>query len=159
MSQISFYKYATWGLLLLNLGMLAFFFLTKPKHPHQPTPNAFQNEVIERLRLNAQQERTFRTLAAEHGQQMVSINEQQQQLLLPYFESLAAPANQMDKDSLLSRYQELERAKLEFTYQHFEEIESMLDENQLVYFEGIVHKFIDRIVLKSEKNIRPPAGI
>lgn len=159
MSQISFYKYATWGLLLLNLGMLAFFFLTKPKHPHQPTPNAFQNEVIERLRLNAQQEETFRTLAAEHGQQMVSINEQQQQLLLPYFESLAVPAEQVDKDSLLRRYQELERAKLEFTYQHFEEIESMLDDSQLVYFQEVMYKFVDRIVLKSEKKSPPPAGI
>ena len=159
MSQISFYKYATWGLLLLNLSMLAFFFLTKPKHPHQPTPNAFQNEVIEQLRLNAQQEENFRTLAAEHGQQMVLINEQQQQLLLPYFESLAVPANQVDKDSLLSRYQELERAKLEFTYQHFEEIESMLDESQQIYFEGILRNFIDRLVLKSEKKSPPPAGI
>ena len=156
MSQIKLYKYATWGLLFLNIAVLAFFLLTKPKPQHHPPSNNFQSEVIEMLDLNTQQASTFKALAEAHNQQMRSISGQQQQLLIPYFESLTNPSSTIDSDGVLSQFQQLEREKIEVTYQHFQDIKSMLNEEQLPDFENFMNTFIHTLLLDEKKNPSPP---
>lgn len=48
----------------------------------------------------------------EHHQKMRSSHEQQQELLLPYFESVADAPISIDADSVLSRCQQLESERL-----------------------------------------------
>lgn len=155
MSQLKFYKYATWGLLFLNIAVLAFFLLTKPKPPHH-SPNDFQSEVIEILNLNSQQKSTFRKLAEAHNQKMKSIIEQQQKLLPPYFESLADSSSNIDKEAILNQFQQMEREKIEVTYQHFQDIKLILDENQLPHFEKLIGRLVDKLLLNNKKNPPPP---
>lgn len=155
MSQLKFYKYATWALLLLNMGLLVFFLLTKPRPPHPPPPHQFQAEVIELLELNEQQISTFKKLAEEHGQKLTSINEQQQKRLPSYFNSLITSSNPINNDSILVELQRLEREKIEVTYQHFQDIKSMLNKNQLPHFENLMERFIDRLLLKKSPPTKP----
>ncbi len=159
MSQLKFYKYATWALLFLNIAVLGFFLLTKPRPPHHPAPNDFQLEVIKILDLNDQQVSTFRRLAKEHNQKMNLINEQQRTLLPPYFESLSDPSKIINEDTILSQFQQLEREKIEVTYQHFQDLKSMLDASQLPYFEQLMGKFINELLLGQKKNSPPPKDL
>jgi len=157
MSQLKFYKYSIWALLLLNVGVLAFFFLTKPHPPHHASPNNFQSEVVEILGLNNQQAANFKKLAEDHMHKTRSINEQQEKLLPPYFKSLTDLSKNIDKDRILDEFQQLERKKIEVTYQHFQDIKSILDENQLPQFEGFMNTFIERILTQG-KGLVPQRG-
>lgn len=156
MSQLTFYKYASGGLLLLNIVVLAFFLLTKPGHQPQPPSNNFQSEVIDALDLDTQQASAFRALAEDHNQQMRSISGQQQQLLMPYFESLTSSSPTIDSEGVLNQFQQLEREKIEVTYQHFQEIKSMLTKEQLTGFETFMDTFIHTLLLDKKKNPPPP---
>lgn len=147
MDQFKFYKYAIAGLILLNIAMIVFFIFTKPKHEPRPPreSNDFQAEIERILDLSSQQRSEFKGLADDHNLKIKSINEQQQKLLPSYFETLTRPSDQTNKDSILSRYQQLERQKLEVTYQHFQDIKSMLNDEQIPQFKEFMKILIDRI--------------
>lgn len=156
MNQLTFYKYAAGGLLLLNMVIISFFLFTKPNLPlHGPPPSSFQKEVIDVLHLDAQQTNMFKALAKEHNQKITVLKEQQQTLLLPYFESLANTSIQIEKEDVLNQFQQLEKEKIEVTHQHFQEIKNLLNESQLPHFKDFLDKFIDRLIL-SDKNNKPP---
>lgn len=156
MTLFTLYKYATWGLLFLNIAIITFFLLTKPKPGHHPSSNNFQQEVIEILNLNDEQISTFKKLATEHHQKLTTINERQQKLLPPYFESLSELSKGIDEEAILQQFQQLEREKIEVTRQHFQEIKSMLNESQLIDFEELIGRFVDRILLNKTKSPPPP---
>ncbi|MBK8500902.1 MAG: hypothetical protein IPL46_01130 [Saprospiraceae bacterium] len=156
MSQLKFYQYATWSLLFLNIAVLAFFFLTKPKPPHHKSPGDFQSEVIEILHLSSRQVSTFRELAYEHHEKMKSINGRQQRLLLPYFGNLADSASGLNEEDVLTQIQQLEREKMQETYQHLLEIKNLLDDVQVPRFKDFLRIFTDRILMNENKNQPPP---
>ena len=154
MSQVKFYKSATWALLFLNIAILSFFFLNFPPPPHHSS-NKFQSEVIELLDLNSQQESVFLNFANDHHQKIKAIEEQQQKLLPPYFESLADSSKKIDEKSLLNEYKKLEEEKIKVTYLHFQDIRSILNENQAPSFKALIRQFVDRLLLNNKKNSPP----
>ena len=89
MKQLQLFKYATLGLILLNIGIILFFFLTKPKPPRPmpegPNNHAMDRRAIDLLGLDENQVVAFRDLARAHSREMRTINEEQRQLLEPYF--------------------------------------------------------------------------
>lgn len=156
MSQLTFYKYASLSLLLLNVAIIGFFLLTKPAPPPRAGGENFQDEVIEMLSLNEEQVTSFRAFAQEHKQKMTGINEQQKKLLRPYFESLANPSIEVDQTDALSQFQQLEREKIEVTYQHFQDLKAILDEAQLTHFERFIRRYVDVILAGGQKRSPPP---
>jgi L-lysine 2,3-aminomutase len=156
MNQKRFYKYAIWSLIGLNIAVLAFFVMLRPQpRQHNPQGN-FRSEVIEMLHLNTQQASLLNASAEKHTQKMEEIDNRQFRLLSPYFASLITSAENNDKESLLNEYQQLEREKIETTYQHFQEIKDFLDDDQMPYFEEFMRKTTDRILLGKKKNPPPP---
>lgn len=158
MSKLTIYKYATWGLLFLNLAVLTFFLATKPKPPGRLPAHAFQTEVIEILKLNDAQVKTFRALAKDHNQKVTGIDAQQQNLLRPYFESLAKPSIDIDRSEALNQLQQLEREKIEVTFQHFQALKFILKEEQLTHFEEFINRYIDIFLVGEKKRVPPPKG-
>ncbi len=154
MDQLKFYKYATSGLLLLNVAIIAFFFLTRPKHPRPRPAENFSEEVKEILNLTEQQTQTFATLAREHSEAMRSINDQQQRLVLPYFERLTDSSITLTRDSVLSEIQQLERQKVEVTYRHLEDLKGLLNKDQLPHFKVFMQRFTHRVLGGDKKS--PP---
>ena len=155
MKQLQFYKYATWGLLVLNLSMIAFFFLTRPEPPLPHSAKSFLPQAIEMLHLDEQQRAAFEQSARAHNQEMNSINEQQQELLLPYFQSLADSSKSIDTEKLVSQIQRLEGDKVESTYRHFQSVKSILRPEQQAFFEAFMNHAL-RIILLEQKNPPPP---
>ena len=155
MNQNKMYKYATWALLFLNIAVLAFFILTKPRPPHHPPAKEFKAEVVKILDLDEQQAVSFKTMANDHHQKLSSINEQQQKLLKPYFEDIANATSHIEEEQTLVQFQKLEREKMEVTRRHLEEVKSLLNEEQLPRFKEFVRKFSDRVLMTGNNNPPP----
>ncbi len=154
MKQLQFYKYAALVLLLLNLSMIAFFFLTKPKPPHQG--DGFQKRGPNIMNMDEKQHDLFLQSAKQHGQHMKAINKQQQDLLKPYFYSLIDSTKNTNPNATLNEVQDLERQKIESTYQHFQEVKSILKPEQQADFELFMNDVIERILMETKKNPPPP---
>ena len=155
MKNIQFYKYATIGLLVLNLSMIAFFFFTKPKPLHSKNRQDLSKTTIDILNLDQQQNTKFLQSAKEHQQQMKRIDSQQIKLLEPYFTNLLDSKNDVNSDTLLQQIQQLERNKIELTYQHFEEVKLMLNEEQKDDFELFITHAL-QMILSQKKKYHPP---
>lgn len=155
MKLFQLYKYAAWGLLILNLSMIAFFFLTAP-----PRPNDLKGKkgAVQMMQLDEQQEKSFSSLAHQHMQQMSEFNRQQRSLLQPYFNSIIDTKITIQSDSLLKQVQALEQKKIESTYLHFQEVKAILKPEQYPDFEKFVEQAIGRILLEQEKRPKPPTG-
>ena len=155
MNQLQLYKYATGAMVLLNIAMVLFFFLTKPDPPRGDGARNFRSKAIEILQLDTNQRATFVQLAEQHNQQMEAISEQQRVRLKPYFGSLVDAVS--DTTALIQEVAQLEREKVEVTYQHFQEVRSILTEEQLPYFAQFVSQALD-ILLLDTKEPRPPGA-
>lgn len=152
MRQLQFYKFTTWGLLALNLFLITFFFLTKPDHPPQRDARA---RAVDIMKLDRQQHEAFLEYARQHIQKMEGLEQQQRDLLQRYFHTLADSSQLRDTANLMTAVSQLERQKIESTYHHLQEVESLLRPEQRVGFE----KFIDsalEIILLEKKNPLPP---
>jgi hypothetical protein len=167
MNHTNFYKYISFGLLLLNICIVAFFVITKPKSPSQrpgqnsgPPPgerlgrnNGFESQVIKVLNLNEKQESSFREYAREHNDKLKSIAKQQEVLLLEYFDSVNNTSNPGNKEVAIDEFQKLDREKLEVTHKHLMDLKNLLNEDQFPRFNKFMEMFTNRII---KKNNPPP---
>ena len=96
MKTVQFYKYAAAILLLLNIVLIAFFFITKPKGNMGKPPL----RAMETLGLDEAQHDLFLASAKRHSIEMTSINEAQKKLLMPYFNQLKHQANHQFRQHL-----------------------------------------------------------
>lgn len=156
MRKEQLYQYTTWGLLVLNLSMISFFFLTKPSPHPRKGDLEFTKRAIEILKLEESQQAVFLESAKKHNQQMEAVNNQQRDLLKPYFQSLIDPESPSGTDSLLRQVELLERKKIELTYQHFNDVKSNLKEDQKAGFEKFMKRALDIILLNQQKRPPPP---
>jgi hypothetical protein len=140
--------------------MITFFFLTRPPHrafpPREAGDQPFKNRAIDILKLDEDQQSTFLNSVQSHGEQMRATNDQQRDLLKPYFHQLIDPKQMVDADSTLHKIQQLELNKIESTYQHFQEIKLILTPDQQAGFEAFMTQALKMILLDTEKNPPPP---
>ncbi len=158
MTQIKFYRLLVAGLLLLNILVLAFFLFnqSEPRPERGPRAAGFQAEVPRILELDSAQQLTFSALAEQHNQQIAAINEEQQKLLLPYFESIADSSVDLENELVQTRFQQLELEKLIVTRQHFIEVKNILNPPQYPLFDALMEKITDRVVgNRNKKRPRP----
>ena len=152
MNKLKIYQWATWGMLLLNLSMLCFFMLTKPKHPNNKN---FNNAVKQEMDLNEEQEKLFLISAKKHIEQMAIISDRQQALWQSYFKSLSSADTLIKNDNIITELQNLETQKIAITTTHFTEIKSFLKPAQYKGFSVFQQRLLERNFNK-DKNIPPP---
>lgn len=153
MKQFQFYKYGMWCLLVLNLSLVAFFFLTKPKHP--APPNNGKKRAASILKLDKQQQDIFSDYADQHIRQVKGIEHQQRDLLKSYFNTLIDATANIDSDSLIIQIIQLEQEKIETTYQHFQDVKTILKQEQQEYFEAFINHVLR--IFSNERNNPPPS--
>ncbi|MFT5336874.1 MAG: protein CpxP [Luteibaculaceae bacterium] len=155
MEKLKLYKFTTLSLLILNIGLIVFFFISKPNHPPHMGPKDLKLGVVEALHLNNNQASQFKYFAEEHHTKMRVINGQQQELLWPYFKSISDTSIHFNEEEAFYQHRELEKEKIQVTRQHFEEVKSILKEDQLPYFNDFVNQFIENVLMKGKEN-HPP---
>jgi len=152
MNKLKIYQWATWGLLFLNLAMLCFFMLTKPKHPNNIN---FNKAVKQEMNLNEEQEKLFLVSADKHKEQMAIISDRQKVLWQSYFTTLSSSDPLIKNDSIISELQNLETQKIAVTTTHFMEIKSFLKPDQYKGFAVFQQRLLERN-FKKDKKIPPP---
>jgi periplasmic protein CpxP/Spy len=152
MNKLKIYQWATWSMLLLNLTMICFFMLTKPKHPNNKN---FNNAVKQEMGLNEEQEKLFLVSADKHREQMAIISDRQQVLWQSYFTTLSSSYTLIKNDSTISELQNLETQKIAVTTTHFKEIKSFLKPEQYKGFSVFQQRLLERN-FKKDRNIPPP---
>lgn len=149
MKTLQFYKYTTWGLLALNLLILAFFIA-------RPLPFHGGMRAIDTLKLDDQQHTEFLVSAQKHERLIKEIQIEQKEILHTYFNQLVASSAQLDTTHSLTTYEALESQKIKVTYQHFKEIKNFLREEQYADFEQFMNRMLKRILPESKKNPHHP---
>jgi hypothetical protein len=114
MSKVKLYKYLCLGLLLLNIGLVSFFILTKGGRP--PERKNFKNQAAEILNLDEVQQSLFSDLAKEHGDKMRSLENEQADVIKGYFTNLI---NGISNAEVPPRALKIEKEKIDITNQHF----------------------------------------
>lgn len=152
MKKLQFYKYTTWGLLGLNLAMLAFFAFSKPHHSLR---KGKRGGIVKRLDLNQQQYGEFQDYAKLHHQTVTTISRRQEHLLKPYFYQLADSTLTVDSVAVLDEVQQLERKKITAIHQHFQDVRSILRKEQEPKFELFINDILKNL-FKKRKIKRPP---
>lgn len=142
MDKLKFYRYAALGLLVLNLAILAFFFLYRPLFggPHQPPPPTHHE-----LGFDEAQQDAFSGLVETHRTMMQRINQEQKDLLAGYFSNLAR--NEPDSAAIVPKhYTKLEEEKITGTYDHFLEVKALLRPDQQPNFPSFVDRSLKSIL-------------
>ncbi|OJJ19369.1 hypothetical protein BKI52_21405 [marine bacterium AO1-C] len=154
MQSTSFYKYAAGILLILNIGIVTFFLVTKPSQPPLPHEGRLQGEIIDLLQLTEQQAIVFREYAQKHDDKMTALNHTQQTILRAYFQVLKRDSSVIPQQGLLDKALQVERNKILSTVKHFQKVKAMLKPEQKAHFKPFMDKVLEVILLNQKKN--PP---
>lgn len=149
MKTLQFYKYTTWGLLILNLLVLTFFMVNKP-------PFHRGMRAMDSLNLDDQQHTEFLVSAKKHKALIKEIKIKQKEILHTYFNLLVTSSEQVNETEVLTTYEQLESQKVKITYQHFKEIKDFLRQEQHADFEQFMEMMLKRILINSQKDNHPP---
>jgi len=124
MKKESLYTLIIAILLILNLFQLgAFLFAPKPPHHN----GGFRDRAVEILNLNENQKQAFFISAQKHKEAIDDLVNEQKKLTISYFNN--------PSDALLNSIKEIEIEKIEVTQTNFNEIESLLTQEQKPKFE------------------------
>lgn len=142
MEKVKLYKIIAISMITINILLIGIFFVTKPDHPRG---KGVIKHVKTQLDLDDVQFEKFQNLAKKHHQSIMEIQKNQSKVLEPYFNALVKE-NKNSKN--LDYYLELERKKIENTYNHFSEIQKLLNDQQSLNFEDFMNKSMPRILGK-----------
>ncbi len=156
MRQLQLYKYSTWALLCLNIFVLLFFFAFKKPPPPPHDSFGFRRKVPKILHLASDQKALFIESATNHNQNMRRINKKQKELIQPYFQSLVDSTIHIDKEQVLDQIQLLEREKVSTTFEHFQEVKSILTPEQQGHYKRFVEHALETLLLDSRSKSKRP---
>ncbi len=144
MNPLKIYRWATWGLLGLNVTVLAFFLLFPSPGPGSRPPRA----IHEMLNFDEAQQAIFLRLVEEHQGKMRAQNVRQNELLQQYFAPLTAGYPTDSLPPVPAEIATIEQEKIAATYQHFLEVERLLRPEQKgalpAFVEGALRNIFQR---------------
>ena len=147
------YQIGFLALIAINT-ILIYLLLTKQDRPPRgqwPQRGSIIEKISARLELTETQESDYRLMAKRHGDQMRSFDQDHKELIKAYFKSFS---NSTSSDSIKREILKLESNKLQLNYKHFEELKSMLNEEQKNRFGLIMNDIL--AVLGNDRSNRPP---
>lgn len=144
MNNPQLYKRGFWLLLILNVLVILNFLVIMPMFIHgKKAPRPHTESILD---LDQEQTAKFKEFAKEHHNEIKSLNTDHKAILPSYFASLVEEPSGIDRDSLVANLQHIERQKLEVTYKHFQDIKSILTQEQLDAFPEFVEQSIFRVL-------------
>lgn len=142
MSKIKLLSIAVTGLLLVNLGVLAFLFLRKPEPPREGPGSGRETPreiIIRRLHLDDEQVNRYDMLIREHRDGIGEMDRQIRDAKNSLYETLTA-TTVTGKDSLIATINALQRQVENLHYDHFAGIKNLLRPDQQKDFEALTHE-------------------
>ena len=159
MSKSKLLSIAVIGLLVINLGILAFLFTRKPPNPPKDGPGMSQEGpkkiIIERLHFDKDQAAQYEQLIKGHQEAIKSLG-QQIRLTKNNLYATLADGSAMNKDSLQSHLGELQKQIESVHYNHFAGIKKLCKPDQMEYFNDLTKELAK--FFAPGKNPRPSPG-
>lgn len=160
------YRWALIGfiiLLVLNIATLATIWIIRPPtrlagFGEQEQPRRVQRFLERELDLSRQQRESFRQLRENHMRETRSLVSELLDSRRAYYELLNRPDSAIGvsvKDSLVRRIGSAHARLEESTYNHFQEVRRILDEEQRRQFDSIIEQTIER---RSRNRRQPGRG-
>lgn len=134
-------------LLVLNIGLLAWFTFFAQKNPFQPNRLFLEKE----LQFDPKQSEVYKALRQEHAQQMRALREDVKVMKTAYYQELSH-ANISD-DSLRAKAVAIESKMVDadvLTFRHFQKVRQMCTPQQ--------QKRFDEVVIDLIRSIERPGG-
>jgi periplasmic protein CpxP/Spy len=158
MSKIKLLTAAVAGLLLINLGLVAFLFFRKPPHPPQGR-GRIENEgpkkiIIEKLHFDKEQTAQYEALITEHRVSIKSLRDSISAEKNNLYQLLAGK-NEAGKDSLIIHLGSLQQQIELAHYKHFDAIKKLCRPNQLDDFNKLTKDLADYFSPR-KKDAPPP---
>jgi hypothetical protein len=158
MKSERFYKIIIICLLLLNIGILSWIWFGAPsKHRHPERPDKI---IVDRLKLDEQQQNQFESLRDEHHNQMMSIQGEDGRLHDALFALLKKePVDTIAEVVLLRQLQDNDIKKDQVTFEHFRKLRAILKPEQKLLFDNFISELSRQIMgphPPGEPNDGPP---
>lgn len=145
MNRTKLLTIAVIGLLLLNFGILGVMFFGKSSHPPMHPPHGgLKGEgpkqiIIERLHLDATQQKEYELLVVEHRSKTDELHEASKKLHDELFSLLKGDTiNQKQSDSLVLEIANNQKALEDLNFDHFNTIKKLCKGDQVGYFNELV---------------------
>jgi len=152
MNRTKLLTIAVIGLLLVNLGTLAFLFLQKGHHPPHmpmhgpggpdgpgPRGEGPKRIIIERLNFDDAQQKQYESIIEEHRTKMHELNEEGRDLHNELFAQLKENAiDTVKKNLVITKIAGNQKALDELNFDHFQKIKAICKGDQLEKFNGLV---------------------
>lgn len=145
MNKIKLLSIAVIGLLLLNLGILAFLYLRQFRHPRPHDGRPFREPrevVIERLNLDKEQVAKYDALIKVHRQQRAAANEKIHDMKSALFASVPSGSVAV-RDSILNLIVAEEKQLELVHYNHFTDIKNLCRPEQQKAFADLSKDMLD----------------
>jgi len=146
MNRTKLLTIAVIGLLLLNFGILGVMFFGKPAHPPMHPPHGGPNGegpkqiIIERLHLDAMQQKDYELLVVEHRNKTDELHEASKKLHDELFSLLKGDTNNKGQsDSLMLEVANNQKAIENLNFDHFNAIKKLCKGEQVGYFNELVN--------------------
>jgi hypothetical protein len=158
MTKIKLLSIAVIGLLLINIGILAFLFLSKPMHLPVDGPGGKREGpkliIIEKLHFDKEQVARYEKLIDLHQKTVRELDGQIRETKNQLYATLAEETDK-NKDSLQNKLGEIQR-QIEFAhYSHFEEIKKLCKPGQMEYFKNLTAE-LAKFFAPGKKSPPPP---
>lgn len=145
MNRIKLLSIAVIGLLLINLGSLAFIYFSAkgPMHmghrPPGPGEEGPKKIISERLGLDEDQQRAYEVFIKEHREKRRELNQHNHDLHDHLYALLkSSELNLAMKDSLMAEIALNQKNMDDLNFSHFQQIRSLCKEDQLKKFDALV---------------------
>ncbi|MEO1049581.1 MAG: periplasmic heavy metal sensor [Bacteroidota bacterium] len=135
-------------LIILNLVTLSFFWIDRK--PHQKPPNKekrISRHFLERrLDFTEEQRKAFRDLRKEHFKAAKEKVEGLREAKNSFYELLSQPdVDSIEYQNRLDRIDQQHSQLNEITFQHFQKVRAICDDQQKVKFDSVYLKVLDRM--------------
>lgn len=138
MKRETLYKIAVIVLLAVNVVQISALFLTKRPPDREQRPRDGKPDAVSILQLDTIQNKKFKEFSEQHHRAMSRLQQEQKRYVEDYF---IQPS-----DSLLNSIKEIEVKKIETLEKHFEDMKSVLEDDQLPYYGEFKDKAVKYIL-------------
>jgi Spy/CpxP family protein refolding chaperone len=125
MSKVKILTISVIALVILNLGMMVFFMVIKPKE-YKSHRGGIRKMIVEKLDLDAQQTQQFEKIVERHKMKIDSIDQQIKLTKENLYAQLSEPqVNQKVKDSLINVLSNYQKTIENAHFKHFQNVKNI----------------------------------
>ena len=157
MVRKNIYKIGLFVMLVTNIALI-FLMVNKPRPPMNGG-EGLMGKISNKLNLTKEQEIRYFDMAKNHQKEIKKIETEQKELVKVYFNLLNTnTTDSPNKSFLIEEFKSFEAKKLEVTFQHFEDLKNLCNEEQKEQFKLIINEVTNVLTGKSQKFPPPPRG-